>query len=54
MMTKVLKDVNKKEYLVAFSDYSYNDKDEQIRNVKFVYNVSIQDNGEVEVKKSIQ
>lgn len=54
MKTKVLKDVNKKEYLVAFLDYSYNEKDEQIRNVKFVYNVSIQDNGEVDVEKSIQ
>lgn len=54
MKTKVLQDVNKKEYLVAFLDYSYNEKDEQIRNVKFVYNVSIQDNGEVDVEKSIQ
>ena len=54
MKTKVLQDVNKKEYLVAFLDYSYNEKDEQIRNVKFIYNVSIQDNGEVEVKKSTQ
>ena len=52
MKTKVLKEVNKKEYLVAFSDYSYNEKDEQIRNVKFVYNVSIKDNGEIEVEKS--
>lgn len=54
MKTKVLQDVNKKEYLVAFLDYSYNKKDEQIRNVKFVYNVSIQDNGEVNVEKSTQ
>ena len=54
MKTKVLQDVNKKEYLVAFLDYSYNEKDEQIRNVKFVYNVSIQDNGEVNVEKSTQ
>jgi membrane protein len=54
MKTKVLKDVNKKEYLVAFSDYSYNEKDEQIRNVKFVYNVSIKDNGEINVEKSTQ
>ena len=54
MKTKVLQDVNKKEYLIAFTDYSYNEKDEQIRNVKFVYNVLIQDNGEVNVKKSTQ
>lgn len=54
MKTKVLKDVNKKEYLIAFTDYSYNEKDEQIRNVKFVYNVSIKDNGEVSVEKSTQ
>ena len=54
MKTKVLKEVNKKEYLIAFTDYSYNEKDEQIRNVKFVYNVSIKDNGEVDVKKSTQ
>lgn len=54
MKTKVLKEVNKKEYLIAFTDYSYNEKDEQIRNVKFVYNVSIQDNGEVNVEKSTQ
>ena len=54
MKTKVLKDVNKKEYLVAFLDYSYNEKDEQIRNVKFVYNVSIKDNGEINVEKSTQ
>ena len=54
MKTKVLKDVNKKEYLVAFSDYSYNEKDEQIRNVKFVYNVLIDNTGEVIVEKSIQ
>ena len=54
METKVLKDVNKKEYLVAFLDYSYNEKDEQIRNFKFVYNVSIKDNGEVVVEKSTQ
>ena len=52
MKTKVLKDVNKKEYLIAFTD-SYN-KEEQARNVNFIYNVSIKDNGEVEVKKSIQ
>lgn len=54
MKTKVLKEVNKKEYLIAFTDYSYNEKDEQIRNVKFVYNVSIKDNGEINVKKSTQ
>lgn len=54
MKTKVLQDVNKKEYLIAFLDYSYNEKDEQIRNVKFVYNVSIKDNGEVDVEKSTQ
>ena len=54
MKTKVLKDVNKKEYLIAFSDYSYDEKDEQIRNVKFVYNVLIKDNGEVNVEKSTQ
>lgn len=54
MKTKVLQDVNKKEYLVAFLDYSYNEKDEQIRNVKFVYNVSIKDNGEVVIEKSTQ
>ena len=54
MKTKVLQDVNKKEYLIAFLDYSYNEKDEQIRNVKFVYNVSIKDNGEVVVEKSTQ
>lgn len=54
MKTKVLKEVNKKEYLIAFTDYSYNEKDEQIRNVKFVYNISIKDNGEINVKKSTQ
>ena len=54
MKTKVLKDVNKKEYLIAFLDYSYNEKDEQIRNVKFVYNVLIDNNGEVIVEKSTQ
>lgn len=54
MKTKVLKEVNKKEYLIAFTDYSYDDKDEQIRNVKFVYNVSIKDNGEINVEKSTQ
>lgn len=54
MKTKVLKEVNKKEYLIAFTDYSYNEKDEQIRNVKFVYNVLIDNNGEVIVEKSIQ
>lgn len=52
MKTKVLKDVNKKEYLIAFTD-SYN-KEEQTRNINFIYNVSIKDNGEVEVKKSTQ
>lgn len=52
MKTKVLKDVNKKEYLIAFTD-SYN-KEEQARNIKFVYNVSIKDNGEVIVEKSTQ
>ena len=52
MKTKVLKDVNKKEYLIAFTD-SYN-KEEQARNINFIYNVSIKDNGEVEVKKSTQ
>ena len=50
--TKVLQDVNKKEYLIAFTD-SYN-KEEQVRKINFIYNVSIKDNGEVEVKKSIQ
>ena len=52
MKTKVLKDVNKKEYLIAFTD-SYN-KEEQVRKINFIYNVSIKDNGEVEVKKSTQ
>lgn len=52
MKTKVLQDVNKKEYLIAFTD-SYN-KEDKTRNVKFVYNVSIQDNGEVNVEKSTQ
>ena len=50
--TKVLKDVNKKEYLIAFTD-SYN-KEEQARNINFIYNVSIKDNGEVIVEKSTQ
>ena len=50
--TKVLKDVNKKEYLIAFTD-SYN-KEEQARNIDFIYNVSIKDNGEVIVEKSMQ
>ena len=50
--TKVLQEVNKKEYLIAFTD-SYN-KEEQARKINFIYNVSIKDNGEVEVKKSIQ
>lgn len=50
MKTKVLKDVNKKEYLIAFTD-SYN-KEEQARNINFIYNVSINDNGDVNVKKS--
>lgn len=54
MKTKVLKEVNKKEYLIAFTDYSYDDKDEQIRNVKFIYNVSIKDNEEINVEKSTQ
>ena len=48
--TKVLQDVNKKEYLIAFTD-SYN-KEEQARNINFIYNVSINDNGDVNVKKS--
>ena len=52
MKTKVLQDVNRKEYLIAFTD-SYN-KEEQARNINFIYNVSIKDNGEVEVKKSTQ
>lgn len=52
MKTKVLTDVNKKEYLIAFTD-SYN-KEEQARKINFVYNVSIKDNGEVEVEKSTQ
>ena len=52
MKTKVLKDVNKKEYLIAFTD-SYN-KEEQARNINFIYNVSIKDNGEVIVEKSMQ
>lgn len=52
MKTKVLKDVNKKEYLIAFTD-SYN-KEEQARKINFIYNVSIKDNGEVNVKKSTQ
>jgi membrane protein len=52
MKTKVLKDVNKKEYLIAFTD-SYN-KEEQARNINFIYNVSIKDNGEVIVEKSTQ
>ena len=52
MKTKILQDVNKKEYLIAFTD-SYN-KEEQARKINFVYNVSIKDNGEVEVKKSTQ
>ena len=50
--TKVLKDVNKKEYLIAFTD-SYN-KEEQARNINFIYNVSIKDNGEINVEKSTQ
>lgn len=50
MKTKVLQDVNKKEYLIAFTD-SYN-KEEQARNINFIYNVSINDNGDVNVKKS--
>lgn len=50
MKTKVLQEVNKKEYLIAFTD-SYN-KEEQARKINFIYNVSIKDNGEVEVKKS--
>lgn len=50
MKTKVLQDVNKKEYLIAFTD-SYN-KEEQTRNINFIYNVSINDNGDVNVKKS--
>lgn len=50
--TKVLKDVNKKEYLIAFTD-SYN-KEEQARNIDFIYNVSIKDNGEINVEKSTQ
>lgn len=49
MKTKVLKDVNKKEYLIAFTD-SYN-KEDQVRNINFIYNVSIKDNGEVSVEK---
>ena len=52
MKTKVLKDVNKKEYLIAFTD-SYN-KEEQARNIDFIYNVSIKDNGEINVEKSTQ
>lgn len=52
MKTKILQDVNKKEYLIAFTD-SYN-KEEQARNINFIYNVSIKDNGEVIVEKSIQ
>ena len=52
MKTKVLQDVNKKEYLIAFTD-SYN-KEEQTRNINFIYNVSIKDNGEVSVEKSTQ
>ena len=50
--TKVLKDVNKKEYLIAITD-SYN-KEEQTRNINFIYNVSIKDNGEINVEKSTQ
>ena len=50
MKTKILQDVNKKEYLIAFTD-SYN-KEEQARKINFIYKVSIQDNGEVNVKKS--
>lgn len=50
MKTKVLKEVNKKEYLIAFTD-SYN-KEEQARKINFIYKVFIQDNGEVNVKKS--
>ena len=52
MKTKVLQDVNKKEYLIAFTD-SYN-KEEQARKINFIYNVSIKDNGEVIVEKSTQ
>ena len=52
MKTKVLKDVNKKEYLIAFTD-SYN-KEDQVRNINFIYNVSIKDNGEINVEKSTQ
>ena len=52
MKTKVLQDVNKKEYLIAFTD-SYN-KEEQTRNINFIYNVSIKDNGEINVEKSTQ
>lgn len=50
--TKVLQDVNKKEYLIAITD-SYN-KEEQTRNINFIYNVSIKDNGEINVEKSTQ
>lgn len=50
--TKVLQEVNKKEYLIVFTD-SYN-KEEQARKINFIYKVSIQDNGEVNVKKSTQ
>lgn len=52
MKTKVLKEVNKKEYLIAFTD-SYN-KEEEARNINFIYNVSIKDNGEINVEKSTQ
>lgn len=52
MKTKVLQDVNKKEYLIAFTD-SYN-KEDKTRNINFIYEVSIQDNGEVVVEKSTQ
>lgn len=52
MKTKVLQDVNKKEYLIAITD-SYN-KEEQTRNINFIYNVSIKDNGEINVEKSTQ
>ena len=52
MKIKVLQDVNKKEYLITFTD-SYN-KEEQTRNINFIYNVSIKDNGEINVEKSTQ
>lgn len=52
MKTKVLQDVNKKEYLIAFTD-SYNEEDKS-RKINFIYNVSIKDNGEVVVEKSTQ